>query len=54
MNVDEKRIDLEMSMYSLDVEISRISNLIHDIGGVDRIYLKELAARLNNLSNKAK
>lgn len=52
MNFNDNHVNLEISMHSLDTEISRLSSLVYEIDEVDRIYLKELNARLNGLTGK--
>ena len=47
---DDKRIPLEMSMQNIDVEVSRLTDLLQLMEEADKIYLKSLALRLGELS----
>ena len=47
---DDKRIPLEMSMQNIDVELSRLTDLLQLIEEADKIYLKSLALGLGELS----
>jgi len=46
---DDKRIPLEMSMQNIDVEVSRLTDLLQLMEEADKIYLKSLALRLGEL-----
>lgn len=47
---DDKRIPLEMSMQNIDVELSRLTDLLQLMEEADKIYLKSLALKLGELS----
>ncbi len=49
---DNKHIPLEMSMQNIDVEVSRLTDLLQLMEKADKIYLKSLALRLGELSTQ--
>lgn len=47
--ISGNRINLEMTMHTLDREISDLSDLVYEIDEFDLIYLKELYAQMGKL-----